>query len=161
MSSEEIHQLPYGTKSIGFVFRPLLLIEKSSVTEIEWCIEYMLDWSSDAEAYDMAKLRYEIYDYNAQTWDTLDGDGHMFFTNDADDTVYAGNLTTQIYYIKITTDADDYVSYDGFVKTRLNFAISPSSYESEIHYETDGTTSNNYVSRTSAIKIIYNGLFVR
>ena len=156
-----VYELPKGTKAIGFVFKPLLLIQKDSVSEIEWCIEYILDWSSVGSAYDMAKFRYEIYDYNASTWDTLDGDGHMFFTNDADDTVYAGNLTTQLYYVLIDTDADDYVSYDGFVKTRLNFAISPSSYESEIHYEGDGTTSHNYVSRKSAIKVVYNGLFVR
>lgn len=150
MSSEDrkIQIMKYTQKAI-FVFRPMQ--PSGTVASIEWLMEYYFNWQlSETKAYDMGKIKYQMYNYNTSTWDTLDSAGHNFLNNpESNNEEYVGHLTTQMFYAKIETNPSYYISDDGFVEAAISFETTDANQFTE-----------DYTLRNCELVTAYNGIII-
>jgi hypothetical protein len=159
MSEGVDYELMIGTKKVSWVFVPMY---NGTPSKLEWVMQYSIDTCVDCSSWDMSKIQYCIYDYNADAWETITGKSfHLFYGDFDGNQVYVGHLTNQVIYYLLETSVSNYISDDGYVKIGIDFAFSTDPKESEIHYVSDNSGSPlSYVGRTSIIRVFYNGLFI-
>lgn len=144
-----------GTKKIIFVFRPIYNV--TSPTVITWLIHYLLDWAIDGSAYDMAKIRYKIYDNVSLDWKPLVTEGHAFLNNHnsvgALFPQYIGHQCNQVYYVSLTYNSK-YLDTGGLVRVAICFDPNVSTLESELQE----VGSDSKTKKRSEMSVFFNSM---
>ncbi len=147
--------IPRNCTKLIYVFRPIFNV--SSPSWIEWTIHYMLDWGIDINAYDMAKIRYKLYNNDTSSWANLNAEGHMFYNNHDNSSAnydqYIGHQCNQVYNVRVAYN-NKYLDKGGLVRVAICFDVSVVAGESELQE----VASPSKTAKRSEMTVYFNSM---